>query len=80
MNLSCCLGFIKIYLLVPFHPSYPMDPRISEGLSMLEAIWYGLAIRIVNLAIEVYGLDDEQASALKDIYCRQNDYIAELDS
>jgi hypothetical protein len=57
-----------------------MDPRISEGLSMLEGIWYGLAIRIINLAIEVYELDEEQASALKDIYCRQNDYIVELDN
>ena len=56
-----------------------MDPYISEGLSMLEAIWYGLAIRIVNLAIEVYSLNDEQASALKDIYCRQHDYLVELE-
>ena len=56
-----------------------MDPHISEGLSMLEAIWYGLAIRIVNLAIEIYELNEDQASALKDIYCRQNDYIVEID-
>lgn len=57
-----------------------MDPRITEGLEMLEGIWYGIAISIVNLAIEVYELNEEQASALKDIYCRQNDYIVEVDT
>jgi hypothetical protein len=56
-----------------------MDPRIQDGIDMLEAIWYGMAISIVNLAIQVYGLNEEQASALKDIYCRQNDYIVELE-
>lgn len=55
-----------------------MDPRVEEGIEILQNIWYSVAIKIVNLAIEVYNLDDSQASALKEIYLRPNDYIVQI--
>jgi hypothetical protein len=50
------------------------DSRVNEGLEMIQSIWYGVAIQIVNMAIRVYNLNPEQAKALKEVYLRPNDY------
>jgi hypothetical protein len=50
------------------------DPELQEGIDMLESIWYLLAIQIVNLAIDVYKLNSEQAKALRDVFLKQNNY------
>ena len=54
------------------------DERVSEGIELVQTIWYGLAIQIVNMAIRVYNLDDQQAKALREIYLRPNDYTVRL--
>lgn len=54
------------------------DPRIAEGTELIQTIWYGLAIKIVNMAIRVYNLDEAQAKAVKEIYLRPNDYSVRL--
>lgn len=41
---------------------------------MMEAVWYNTALYMIQLAKEVYQLNDEQVSALKDVYARPNDY------
>ena len=56
------------------------DPRVGEGLEMIQSIWYGVAIQIVNMAIRVYNLNPEQAKALKEVYLRPNDYTVRLRS
>ncbi len=50
----------------------------QEGLQMIERMWYSIAIKIVSLAINIYNLDEDQASALKDIFLKLNDYTASL--
>ena len=55
-----------------------MDPRIEEGITLLESVWYETAIRLVSLAIKIYKLDSEQAAALRDVYLRPNDYQVTL--
>lgn len=60
-------------------PCTPMnDPELQEGIDMLESIWYLLAIQIVNLAIDVYNLNPEQAKALRDVFLKQNQYYVTL--
>jgi hypothetical protein len=54
------------------------DPELQEGIDMLESIWYLLAIQIVNLAIDVYKLNSEQAKALRDVFLKQNNYYVTL--
>ena len=54
------------------------DSRIAEGAEIVQSMWYGLAIQIVNMAIRIYNLNPEQAKALKDIYLRPNDYSVRL--
>jgi hypothetical protein len=54
------------------------DKRTQEGIDLIQTIWYGVAIQIVNLAIQTYNLDPNEARALKDVYLRQNDYLVGL--
>lgn len=55
-----------------------MDNELQEGIEILESMWYLTAVKIVNLAIQVYKLNDEQATALKDVFLKQNDYHVDL--
>jgi hypothetical protein len=54
------------------------DPEVKEGVEILESIWYLMAISIVEMAIKTYGLNEEQAQALKDVYLKQNNYYVVL--
>lgn len=54
------------------------DSRVEEGIDMIQSIWYGTAIQIVNIAIRIYNLDSQQAKALKEVYLRPNDYRVAL--
>jgi hypothetical protein len=51
-----------------------MDSRISEGLEMLESIWFSLACRVIDSAIQVYKLNTEQANALREVYLKPNQF------
>lgn len=55
------------------------DPRIQEGLDIATLMWQELAYKIIEKAIRIYGLDEEQACALKDIFYKPNEYIVEID-
>lgn len=50
------------------------DAELEEGRLMLERIWYGVAIQIVELAVQVYGLSEEQKDSLKSVFLKPNDY------
>ena len=54
------------------------DPEVEEGIAILEAVWFLLANRIVEMAIQVYKLDSSQASALREVYLKQNNYYVVL--
>jgi hypothetical protein len=42
--------------------------RIELGTRFLSQLWYSTAEKVVAAAIEVYGLDIDQAAALKKVY------------
>lgn len=44
------------------------------GASLLSLTWYEVAKNILKRAIEVYGLNEEQAEALRTVFLRGNDY------
>lgn len=54
------------------------DPELQEGIELLESIWYLTASSIVELAITTYGLSEDQAKALRDVYLKQNHYYVTL--
>ena len=54
------------------------NPEVQEGVDILESIWYLIAVSIVDMAITSYKLDDSQASALREVYLKQNNYYVTL--
>jgi hypothetical protein len=55
------------------------DPELEEGCKLLERMWYGIAIQIVDLAVQVYGLSPAQKDALKSVFLKPNDYYVVLE-
>ena len=49
---------------------------MNQGLGaiLLSFVWYEVAKNVVKRAIEIYGLDEEQAAALHTVFLRANDY------
>lgn len=60
------------------HERYTMNNEIEEGVEILESIWYLTAVKLVELAIQTYKLNEEQAAALKDVFLKQNNYYVVL--
>jgi hypothetical protein len=55
-----------------------METRLQEGKFFLETYWFRVAEQVIDLAIEVYGLDTEQGNALRKVFLRPNDFVVEL--
>jgi hypothetical protein len=55
-----------------------METRLQEGKFFLETYWYRVAEKVVEMAIEVYGLDEERAEALRKVILRPNDFEVQL--
>ena len=45
------------------------------GSAVLSFVWFEVAKGVVKRAIEVYGLTEEQAAAIRTVFLRPNDYI-----
>ena len=44
------------------------------GGALLSFVWFEVAKGVVKRAIEIYGLNEEQAAALHTVFLRANDY------
>lgn len=53
--------------------------RLQDGKFFLETIWYKVAVKVIEKAIEVYRLNDEEANALREVFLRPNLYVVKLD-
>jgi len=51
-----------------------MNPHLRCGTSILSVAWFQIAQKIVEKAVRIYELDEEQAAALKKVFLRVNDY------
>lgn len=52
----------------------PKDERIEKGKKLVEFLWFKLAKRIVKLAGETYGWNEEQWDDARRQYLRPSDY------
>ena len=50
------------------------DPRVEKGAKLLEQIWWRTAKRILLIAAEHYGWDDDQLIAAQDIFLKSSHY------
>jgi hypothetical protein len=55
------------------------NPHLRKGGAVLGTIWYMIATKIVDRAIEIYEATPEQAAALYKVFLRPGDYIVEYD-
>ena len=46
----------------------------SLGSALLSFVWFEVAKGVVKRAIEVYGLTEEQAAAIRTVFLRPNDF------
>jgi hypothetical protein len=51
-----------------------MNPYLRCGTSVLSVAWFQIAQKIVEKAVRIYELDEEQTAALKKVFLRPNDY------
>jgi hypothetical protein len=49
--------------------------RKEVGLETIRYLWYTIAQKVVEKAIQIYELDKEQANALRKVYLKPNHYI-----
>uniref|UniRef100_A0A6C0DP86 Uncharacterized protein n=1 Tax=viral metagenome TaxID=1070528 RepID=A0A6C0DP86_9ZZZZ len=54
--------------------SFEKDPIVQSGMQFAEQVWWTLAKRIVKLAGETYGWDEEQWRTANELFLRPNDY------
>jgi hypothetical protein len=50
------------------------------GSALLSFVWFEVAKGIVKRAIEVYGLTEEQAEAIRTVFLRPNDFRVTAES
>jgi hypothetical protein len=51
------------------------EQRIADGKQFAEFLWWTLAKRIVLLAGELYGWNEEQWQTAQELFLRSNDYV-----
>ena len=51
-----------------------MEDDVEQGRILLSFIWYEVARRVVEKAIQVYELTPEQAAAVNKVFLRPGDY------
>jgi hypothetical protein len=54
------------------------DTDFQLAQKVLYDLWYEYAERLLERVIEVCGLTDDQASALRQIYLRPNGFVVEV--
>jgi hypothetical protein len=54
------------------------EQRIKSGKQFIGFLWERIATKIDDLAIEVYGLDDNQKEALKTAFITRVQYTADM--
>jgi hypothetical protein len=55
-----------------------MPTTLEIGSTFIETIWYSLACRIVDKAIEVYKINDEKANEIKAAFLKRGNFVVNL--
>jgi hypothetical protein len=51
---------------------------LEIGSRFIETLWFSYASRIIDKAIEVYGLDEDRAKSLREKFLKRGDYQVRL--
>lgn len=50
----------------------------QSGLALIETLWYAYANRIVESAVRVYALNNEQQTEIKSKFLKRGDFAVEV--
>lgn len=52
----------------------PLDPRVAKGAKLAEMLWWSIAKRILKIAGDTYGWNDQQWQTAQELFLRSGDY------
>jgi hypothetical protein len=55
-----------------------MPTSLEIGSTFIETLWYSLACRIVDKAIEIYKVNDEKANEIRASFLKRGNYVVNL--
>jgi hypothetical protein len=55
------------------------DNALEEGTIFIETLWYSLACTIVERAIELYNLSEDNAKNLREKFLKRGEYTLRLE-
>jgi hypothetical protein len=64
-------------IIAYFGDLLPSKKREVDGAAVLSIMWYDVAKKVVENAIKVYKLKEDQAQALRTVYTQFKDYTVE---
>ena len=59
-------------------PAKIAQTNLEAGTTFIETLWFSYASRIIDKAIQVYQLDDDQAIAIKEKFLKRGDFAVVL--
>jgi len=59
-------------------PANIVQTNLEAGTTFIETLWFSYASRIIDKAIQVYQLDEEQAGSLKEKFLKRGDFAVIL--
>jgi hypothetical protein len=59
-------------------PANIIQTNLEAGTTFIETLWFSYASRIIDKAIQVYQLDEEQAGSLKEKFLKRGDFAVIL--
>ena len=59
-------------------PAKIAQTNLEAGTTFIETLWFSYASRIIDKAIQVYQLDEEQAGAIKEKFLKRGDFAVVL--
>ena len=59
-------------------PGNTAPTNLEAGIAFIETLWFSYASRIIDKAIQVYQLDEEQAGVIKEKFLKRGDFAVIL--
>jgi hypothetical protein len=55
-----------------------MPDNLESGTTFIETLWFSYACRIVDMATQVYQLNEEQVKMIKEKFLKRGEYLVTL--
>ena len=70
---SLGLKFSHIY---SYHMSMPGN--LESGITFIETLWFSYACRIIDMAAQIYQLNEDQLQMIKEKFLKRGEYLVTI--